>query len=100
MIKHIVFWRLKESAGGRPREENALLIKEAIEGMEGRIPGMTHIEAGIDLNRSEQASDIVLYSHFESKEALEAYRDHPEHRRFKDLISDLRYEKRVVDYEA
>ncbi len=100
MIKHIVFWRLKESAHGNSKLANARLIKEKIEGLRGRIPGLLTIELGIDTTATENSSDIVLYSEFSSQEALSAYQVHPEHMAIVPFVVEAQCERRVVDYEA
>ena len=40
VIKHIVVWRLKESAHGNNKRANALLIKQRLEALNGKIPGL------------------------------------------------------------
>ena len=52
MIKHIVFWTLKNRESEQNREETAAAIKQRIEAMRGRIPGLLHIEGGVDFTRS------------------------------------------------
>jgi hypothetical protein len=99
MIKHIVFWRLKDRENATSRDENARAIKEKIEGLRGRIPGLLHIEAGIDFNQSETACDVVLYSEFESRAALDGYQDHPAHVEIVKFIGERRTERRIADYE-
>ena len=100
MIKHIVFWRLNNREDHKGREENARAIKERIDAMRGKIPGLLHIEGGVDFNRSEAACDVVLYSEFESRAALEGYQDHPAHREFVKFMGDRRTERRIADYEV
>jgi quinol monooxygenase YgiN len=100
MIKHIVFWRLKDRENPQLREESARAIKQKIEGLRGRIPGLLHIEAGIDFNQSDTACDIVLYSEFESRAALEGYQDHPAHQEIVSFIGARRTERRIADYEV
>ena len=70
MIKHIVFWRVKGREDGQSREETARAIKEKIDGLRGRIPGMLHIEGGVDFSDSETSGDVVLYSEFEEHARL------------------------------
>lgn len=98
MIKHIVFWRLNNRENEASREENARAIKAKIEGLRGKIPGLLHIEGGIDFNRSETACDVVLYSEFESQAALDGYQDHPAHLEIVKFIGDRRSERRIADY--
>jgi quinol monooxygenase YgiN len=77
MVRHIVLWRLKESANGRGKAENAAEIKRRLEDLNGKIPGMIKLEVGFDFSRTPDSSDIVLYSEFESRAALDAYQVHP-----------------------
>ena len=100
MIKHIVFWRLKEAAHGNNKLENARLIKQKLEGLRGRIPGLLTIELGIDTTATIYSSDIVLYSEFSSQEALDAYQTHPEHQAIVPFVAEAQNERRVVDYVA
>jgi hypothetical protein len=100
MIKHIVFWKFHEEAAGRTKEENLQLAKKMIEDMHGKIPGLIKVEAGINFGQSPNAFDLALYSEIESQEALEVYRDHPEHVKVKEFLAEVRYEVKAVDYEV
>lgn len=100
MIKHIVFWKLKDSAHGNDKATNAKLIKEKLEALQGKIEGLIKIEVGIDFLGSPESSDVVLYSEFESKDALDFYQTHPEHKALLPFIGEARCERRVVDYEV
>ncbi|MHB8167695.1 MAG: Dabb family protein [Sulfuricella sp.] len=98
MIKHIVMWRLNEQAG--KKAENALRLKRLLEGLNGKIPGLLRLEVGIDFSREGESSDVVLYSEFESRQALDAYQVHPAHAEVVPFVKSVRAERRVVDYEA
>ncbi|NTU43494.1 MAG: Dabb family protein [Nitrospirales bacterium] len=100
MIKHIVMWRLRDEAGGKSKAENALIIKERLEALAGRIPGLLRIEVGIDFSATAESGDVLLYSEFESPEALDAYQNHPEHKAVVPFIGEVRSERRVVDYKC
>lgn len=100
MVKHIVMWRLKESAHGHDRRENAILIKEKLEGLSGRIPGLLSIEAGMDFSCTPASYDVVLYSVFSDRSALDGYQVHPEHEAVKAFIVEAAAERVVVDYET
>lgn len=97
MIKHIVMWDLRAETA-QQRVAAASLVKEVFEGLRGRIPGLRHIEIGIDTSRINYACDVVLYSEFESQAALDAYANHPEHLRAKEALGDLRIARHQVDY--
>lgn len=100
MIRHIVMWTLKDSAGGRSREENGRRMKERLEDLPARIDTIRALEVGMNFNDSEDAADIVLYSEFDSREALETYQAHPAHIEVREFIRSVRKEHRVVDYEV
>lgn len=100
MIKHIVLWRLKESAEGCSAAENALKIKQCLEALNGKIPGMLRLEVGIDFSREDGSSEVALYSEFDSRAALDGYQSHPLHEEVKALVMAVRLERRVVDYEV
>lgn len=99
MIKHIVMWNLR----GDTRDEKAravAVLKRSFESLRGRIPGLMHLEIGVDSSRVDYACDVVLYSEFESQAALDAYAQHPEHLRVKQELADLRIARYQVDYLA
>jgi quinol monooxygenase YgiN len=100
MVKHIVMWRLYDEVDGMSKRESAVIIKKALEELQGKIPGLLHIEAGIDFSDSDQSADIVLYSELESREALEAYQLHPLHQAVVPLVKKYACERTVVDFEA
>jgi hypothetical protein len=92
-------WKLKENAHGLDKAGNAARIKEMLEALNGRIPGMTKLEVGIDFGQTESSADVVLYSEFISREALDGYQAHPEHKAVMPYIGEARTERVVVDYE-
>lgn len=97
MIKHIVMWRLKD---GIDQPAAAQAIKQALEGLNGQIPGLIRLEVGINIVADKDASGVVLYSEFESQAALDAYQVHPAHNVAAEVVKAARAERRVVDYEA
>ena len=100
MIKHLVLWTLKDYAEGASKQENARKVKAMLEDMRGRIPGILKLEVGLNVEPSDSASDISLYTEFESREALHAYQIHPDHMKVKDFLPLVRTERRVIDYEV
>jgi quinol monooxygenase YgiN len=99
MVKHIVFWKLKDEANGMSKAENAATIKQKLEDLNGKIEGCIKLEVGFDFLHSAESADIVLYSEFESKEALDFYANHPLHKAVMPFIAEARSERKVVDYE-
>jgi hypothetical protein len=100
MVKHIVFWKLKEAANGMSKQANALAIKQKLESLSGKIEGLITIEVGCDFLQSPESVDVVLYSTFKDKEALSFYQQHPLHKEIMPFIAEARSERRVIDYEC
>lgn len=97
MVKHIVLWKLPDTPEKPARME---AIKVNLEALKDKISYIKDIHVGINFNTSEFASDIILESIFESKEDLEAYIVHPEHKAFgAEYVRPYVSERRVIDYE-
>lgn len=99
MIKHIVMWKLQEEAEGKAKAENAKIIKGSLEELKGKVETLLDIEVGLNLNPSEQAYDVVLYSTFDNLEGLDAYQKHPEHLKAATFVRSVVKSRVVVDYE-
>lgn len=99
MIRHIVMWNVR---GATPADKaaNIARLQAAFESLRGRIPGLLHLEIGVDTSRVDYACDVVLYSEFETQAALDAYGAHPEHLRVKQELGDLRIARHQVDYSV
>ena len=100
MIKHIVFWRLNEGAYGNDKKTNAQILRDKLLAMKDKVEGLIKIEVGFDFSNENDSCDVVLYSEFKNKEALHRYQIHPDHEAIKKWLSEVRYEKRVIDYEV
>jgi hypothetical protein len=99
MIKHIVCWKLLNRT--KPLDENAdaILIKKTLENLQGKIPGLLHLELGFDFSGKDSSGDIVLYSEFSSRDALLAYQEHPAHVEAGKIVRPRTCERRMIDYE-
>ena len=97
VIKHIVMWNLR---GETPAEKHdgIVQLQRSFESLRGRIPGLLHLEIGVDFSRIDYACDVVLYSEFENQAALDGYAVHPEHQRVKRELADLRIARHQVDF--
>ena len=100
MVKHIVFWRLKDEVDGRSRADVMAEMKQRFEAMRGVVPGLRALEVGLDFGAGVDAAHVALYTEFDSRAALDAYQDSPEHMAVVPLIRAARTERRVVDYEV
>ena len=74
MITHIVLFKLAD-----PTAENLAATRNKLLSMVGKIDLLRHLEAGVDVVRSERSYDIALTTRFDSLEDLQAYQIHPYH---------------------
>lgn len=96
-IKHIVMWNLRGSSS-QEKAHAIEFLRRKFEGLHGQIPGLLHLEVGVDSSGADYACDVVLYSVFDSQEALASYANHPAHLRVRDELGDLRISRHQVDY--
>ena len=96
-IKHIVMWNLIGNTID-DKTRAAQIVKSRFEGLIGMIPGLSFLEIGIDISHVSYACDVVLYSEFESLEALNLYAIHPEHLRIRNELEGVRIARYQVDY--
>jgi stress responsive alpha/beta barrel protein len=99
VIRHIVMWKLKEHAEGASRAENALKLKDKLEGCRGIVPGILKLEVGIAAPGLESTCHVVMVSDFADKAALDAYQVHPTHTALKGFVGAVRESRECVDYE-
>jgi len=99
MLKHIVMWKLKEEAEGADRAANAKRMKELLDACAGIVPGILKFEVALAQPGLEAAYDVVLYSEFADRAALDAYQEHPQHVALKPFIGAVREARQCMDYE-
>ena len=97
VVKHIVMWNILGDSA-EEKASNTQRLKAAFEGMRGRIPVLLALEIGVDVSRVDYACDVVLYSEFETAQALADYASHPEHLRVRQALEGLRIARHQVDY--
>ncbi len=97
MIKHIVMWNV---SGDLPEQKvsAAKIVKRKFEGLRGKIPGLLELEIGIDESNVDYACDVVLYSVFESSQALADYASNPHHIKVREELGSMRIARYQVDY--
>lgn len=78
MVKHVILWTLKEEFSEARKAEIKAGIKEGLEGLEGKIPGLLEIRVYTQGLPGSNV-DLMLDSAFEDREALKGYATHPEH---------------------
>lgn len=78
MTKHIILWTLKEELSAEEKAAVKAGIKEGLEGLAGKIPGLVDIHVQTDCLPSSNA-DLMLDSTFTDEAALQGYAVHPAH---------------------
>ena len=78
MVKHVILWTLKDELSDSEKADIKKNIKEGLEGLKGKVPGIVEIKINIEGLPSSNA-DLMLDSTFESEDALKNYATHPEH---------------------
>ena len=78
MVRHVILWTIKEEYQGEVKEKIIKDIKDGLEGLQGRIPGMISIKVNTNKLLSSN-TDLMLDSCFEDETSLKGYAVHPEH---------------------
>lgn len=96
MVTHIVFFKL-----ANPTTENITSVRDRLLSMDGKILQLRHLEAGIDVIRSERSYDVALVTKFDSLEDLQGYQIHPYHvGEVIPLMKSMCSSIAAVDYES
>lgn len=98
MIKHIVFWKVKNEHNGQSKQEIMQQMKSMLEHCGKVIPGVVELEMGLSGGDLETTFDVVMYSVFTDKAALDAYQVHPEHEKVKAYIGQVKTARECMDY--
>jgi len=93
MFRHIVMYWFHE-----PTKENLEEAKNRLLSLQGKIPGLISAEVGMDEVHSERSCDLCLHMVFESRQALENYRTHPEHLPVQKFMHSMRRLSYSADY--
>lgn len=99
MVHHVILWKLKEGLSEQEKKEVLKNIKENLEALDGKVPGLVSIAVIICPLASSNA-DVMLDSLLEDEEALKGYQTHPEHVKAADTYVRPYTEVRMcMDYE-
>ena len=99
MVKHVVMWKLKESAEGNDKMQNKVLMKEKLLALKQNIQQIDSMEVGFNFNPTDAAYDVLLISTHDSKSALAEYAAHPDHQEVASFIGKVVEDRKVVDFE-
>ena len=100
MVKHVILWTLKDELSAEEKATIKQGIKEGLEGLKVKVPGIVDIKVNINGLASSNA-DLMLDSTFEDEAALKAYAVHPEHVAVADSkVRPYTKLRSCLDYEA
>ncbi len=99
MIKHIVMWKIHDTAEGHSKAENMAEMKEKLLALKPLIPQIKTMQVGFDFSKSPNSYDFVLIVECENKEDLAVYANHPDHVAVKGFIAKVVYSRVVADFE-
>jgi Stress responsive A/B Barrel Domain. len=94
MLIHIVCWKYKPDVGDYAREEHRRRLKA----LSQLVPRMGRLDVGSDILHLDRSFDTAIMVEFESREALDAYAEHPEHQAVAALGRDLAEKAVSVDF--
>ena len=72
MVKHVILWQLKDELSVEEKAAVKAGIKEGLESLSGKIPGLVDIHVNIDALPSSNA-DLMLDTTFTDAAALKGY---------------------------
>ena len=76
-------------------------IKDGLEGLKGKIPGLIDIKVNTEGRLASSTADLMLDSTFKSAEALKGYSKHPEHVAVADSkVRPYTVSRSCLDYEV
>lgn len=99
MIKHIVMWKFRDQAEGADKAANLARARDLLEACADLVPGTLRIEVAGAAPGLEATCDLVLYSEFTDRAALDAYQNHPRHMAVKPFLRAAALERQCMDYE-
>jgi hypothetical protein len=91
---------LADTAEGKTKTENALIIKEKLEALKESIPVIRKMNVFVNGDNAPAGNhDIVLDSEFDTMDDVKAYAVHPEHVKVAEFIGKVRTGRAAIDYE-
>lgn len=100
MVRHVILWQLKDELSQEELVKVKAGIKEGLEGLKGKVPGLVEIKVYTEGLASSNA-DVMLDSVLEDEAALKGYAVHPAHVEVADtLVRPFTKNRVCLDFEA
>ena len=101
MVKHIILWTLNPELSEEEKTQIKKGIKEGLEGLKGKVPGLVDVVVNISGRLASSNCDVMLDSTLESLEALKAYATHPAHVAVADTkVRPYTVQRTCLDFEV
>ena len=99
MVKHVILWKLHDHYSPEKKEEIKIGIKNGLESLKGKIPGLVDIHVLINGMETSNA-DAMLEVLFTDESSLKGYGSHPEHVKIADTFVRPHTQTRLcLDFE-
>ena len=99
MYKHVVMWKMKESANGMTRAQLAIAVKQRLEKLPAIIPEIKQYEIGINIGAyGASFFDVSLIATYADEAAFKRYCVYPEHDAVVAYIQSVTVAEEIVDY--
>ena len=99
MVKHVILWTLKDEYSADEKAQIKQGIKEGLEGLLGKVPGLKEIKVNTSPLESSNC-DLMLDSTLEDEAALKGYAVNPAHVEVADTkVRPFTASRVCMDYE-
>ena len=78
MVKHVIVWTLKDEYSAEEKADIKKGIKDGLEGLKGKVPGLVEIKVYTE-GLASSNGDLMLDSTLIDEAALKGYAVHPDH---------------------
>ncbi len=100
MVKHIILWTLNPELSEEEKKSVKAGIKQGLEGLVGKVPGLIEVKVNIDGRLDSSNCDVMLDSTLNTPADLAAYTKHPAHVEVADTkVRPYTVQRTCLDYE-
>ena len=94
MLKHLVLMKFHPQVGSERIGE----MEKGLAALPALIPEIKYYDFGRDVMRSDRSFDFGLISHFDDRQSLRRYAEHPEHQKVLAVIKEICADIASVDF--
>lgn len=98
MVRHVLFWQLRDELSEKERAEVAASAKRALEALVGVVPGLISLSVTTTPMESSNV-ELMLDSTLESPAAYDGYKVHPAHVAAAGIVRAAAKSRYCMDFE-